>query len=208
MRRTLSMQVAALALVFSPLAVQAGGAYIGVGVGEASLDGVNTLCRDIEGLRTPGTTVNCTADDSDTSVSIFGGYEFGRHFAVELGYLDLGEVSLDTRIIEQGAAARLDASFEFSGTYVAAVGRLPVGERATLFLKAGVIDIDAESRAEATVGGLPLAAEREEESGTEALYAAGVDVNVGERMRIRFQYERIDLNEAIDNLSLALIGTF
>jgi OmpA-OmpF porin, OOP family len=40
----------------------------------------------------PGVTASFDMEDSDTAVKLFAGFNFNPNFAVEFGYVDLGEI--------------------------------------------------------------------------------------------------------------------
>ena len=93
----------AAAAGISPLAVaQDSGWYIGAMAGQSNF-------KDC-------TAPNC--DDSDTALGIFGGYQFHKNFAAELGYTDLGKAS---------APGFADA--EATGFELVGVGSFPLTER-------------------------------------------------------------------------------
>ena len=69
---------------------------------------------------------NC--DDKDTAWRLFGGYQFNRWFALEGGYIDLGEIEPN----------RAGASLEADTFYVAAVGTIPVNDAFAVYGKVGV----------------------------------------------------------------------
>ena len=202
------LRTALAATLLFPGLVLAEGAYIGLGVGQSKLHVVESICDTVEAFRTPGTTANCRAEDTDTSVSLFGGYGFNRHFALELGYMDLGEGTSDTQLIAGGRGATVNGRISVTGVYLAGIGKLLIGERASLFAKVGVFEGDAESHVSVSVSGLPVDANDASGSGSELLYGFGVDFSASERVGVRLLFERIDTDDPIDNIMLALIGRF
>lgn len=73
----------------------AGGVYIGASAGYTQLDDF-----DEDSLGVPGIN-DSSVDDSSDGTEIFAGVRFGqsipilRHFAIEVGYMDLGNFSID-----------------------------------------------------------------------------------------------------------------
>ena len=140
----------AAAAGISPLAVaQDSGWYIGAMAGQSNF-------KDC-------TAPNC--DDSDTALGIFGGYQFHKNFAAELGYTDLGKAS---------APGFADA--EASGFELVGVGSFPLTERFSLYGKLGFFRWDVDS------GG-------QSDSGTDLTYALGVQWNFTKRLGFRAQYQ-------------------
>ena len=104
--------VSVLTLGSVPAMAQDTGFYAGFGFGQSK---VKDVC-------VPGLT---TCDDTDTALSIFGGYQFNRNGAVEIAYTDLGK----TRFSGPGGSVSIDASgFEFS-----AVGTIPLNQQFALY---------------------------------------------------------------------------
>lgn len=68
------------------------GWYLGGSIGEAEM---KDWCN--------GVTVGC--DKKDSTWRLFGGYQINRHFGVELGYADLGEVSISGPAVSASAEA-------------------------------------------------------------------------------------------------------
>ncbi|MGQ0800704.1 MAG: outer membrane beta-barrel protein [Pseudomarimonas sp.] len=133
------------------------GFYVGGGAGQAFVD---------EGLY----------DDEDFTLSVFGGYQFNRHFAVEGGYIDLGEIEP-----EAGGAA-LDAD----SLQLAAVGFVPITEAFSLYGKAGLHRWDADT-------GLALI--NGEDSGTDPTYGFGAQYRFSERFALRADVSRFEMED-------------
>lgn len=189
-------------------AAWAEGGYVGLGLGQSRMNGLDDLCDTIVSTSFSGATTSCSADETDTSVNLFGGYRFNENFAVELGYLDLGESTIDTTITANGASAVISGRTSVSGAYLAGVGILPLGERWSLFGRIGVFGGTAESDISLVANGITLSSEHVEDDGSEMMYGVGAGFSISERIDLRLQFDRIDTDDAIDNLSLALLGTF
>ena len=63
-----------------PVAAQDSGFYAGLSLGQSSMTDACT-----------GLPAGVSCDDKDSAWKIFGGYQFSRNFALELGYANLGE---------------------------------------------------------------------------------------------------------------------
>ena len=195
------------ALAVTPVA-QADGPYLGAGIGQSSLEGLDEICGDLTGGAAIGFAASCRTDDGDTSLSLFGGYQFSRFFAVELGYIDFGEGTIDAGISANGNTASLSGTISLSGVYVAAVGMLPLGDRFSLMAKAGVFGGTAKGDAELRLNGVVVETEIIDDDGGELLYGFGGELKVSENVGLRLMYQRVDTEEPIDSTSLALIGHF
>ncbi|MGH8640447.1 MAG: outer membrane beta-barrel protein [Burkholderiales bacterium] len=122
---------------------------------------------------------NC--DDSDTSLSIFGGYQFNKHFAAEIGYTDLGK------------ATAPGASVEATGFEFTAVGTLPLNPQFSLYGKLGFFMWDADARGP---GG------SFSDDGTDLTYAIGVRWNFAKNLAAQLQWQRYE----VDDLDADVIG--
>jgi hypothetical protein len=110
-----------------------------------------------------------------------------RFLAFELDYINLGEPSGE---IVPGF--NVDASIDGFAPYV--VATLPLGAYFEVYARAGYFFYDA------TVGfeeELDDRVEFDEES-EDLVYGAGVGANIGEKLNLRFEYEKFDL-EGLDD---------
>jgi OOP family OmpA-OmpF porin len=127
----------AVALAQAPVA----GAYVGGGVGRSDwrIDYGTQVGRAYEGT---GFTVDVAqmTDRRDTAWKLFGGWRFHTYGALEAGYVDFGEATAHYEIgVPNIGAATRDARYRVAGVEVAALGVVPVGDRATVFAKAGAM---------------------------------------------------------------------
>ena len=115
--------------------------YVGGGVGQSSFrsDLSAQINRAYEGS---GFTVDSArvSDNSDTGWKVFGGWQFHRNAAVELGYVDFGRATSHYEVVVpgQGTAIR-DGKYRLSGVELSVLAIAPVGERASVFAKAGAL---------------------------------------------------------------------
>ena len=161
MIRTSSLsRVVAAALLFGAVAGgahAADGFYIGGGAGQAYVD-------------------EADYDDEDTTLSVFGGYQVNRWFAIEGGYIDLGEIE----------PASLGASLEATTVHATAVGMIPVNDSFAVYGKAGMHRWDADS-AIALLGG--------DDSGTDPTYGVGAQYRFTERLAVRAELNRFEMED-------------
>ena len=127
---------AALALSLSPttFADEDAGWYAGVNAGQSRAkigDG-----RITNGLLGEGfTTTSISNDDHHFGFKAFGGYEFNRYFALEAGYFDLGRFGFTADTIPAGS---LRGDIKIKGGNFDLVGSVPIGEKFSLFARAGL----------------------------------------------------------------------
>jgi opacity protein-like surface antigen len=174
--RTISVAaVAALFLAAAPALAQVDtndnrrGFYIGAGLGDFSASIDNPQGAEID------------LDSDDTAMKLFGGWRLSRFFAVQLDYVDFGQSS-DTSNL-------LDLSSDTTGLAPNIVGTLPIGFF-ELFAKAGMIwyDVDLDVDNDPTLS----------DSGEDPIYGVGVGLTLVERLTLRLEYEIIDV-ESFDD---------
>lgn len=132
-------------------------------------------------------------------MSIFGGYQFNKNFAVEAGYTDLGKAS--------ASVPGLSASFEVSGIEISAVGIFPINPQWSIYGKLGMFmwDLDVKSN----IGNLS-------EDGADLTYAIGVRWSFAKNLSLQAQWQRYkDIGDDattgksdVDMLSLGLLFRF
>jgi OOP family OmpA-OmpF porin len=164
------------------------GFYLGGGVGQfnAQIDDVD----DVDG------TVD-EWDEDDTAYKFFAGYRLNNFLAFELDYINLGEPS--------GAVIpgrNVDASVDGFAPYV--VGTIPLGQWFEVYGRLGYFFYDATLGVEDGLGGR---LEFDEES-EELVFGAGIGANIGERLNVRFEYERFDFENVDDADALWLTAAW
>lgn len=164
------------------------GWYLGGGVGQfnAQIDDVD----DVDG------TVD-EWDNDDTAYKFFAGYRLNNFLAFELDYINLGEPS---GTVVPGF--NVDASVDGFAPYV--VGTIPLGNWFEVYGRLGYFFYDATVGVENEIDGR---VEFDEES-EDLVYGAGVGAKIGEKLNIRFEYERFDLQGVDDADSLWLTAAW
>jgi len=172
------------ALVFASPALsqhKESGIYIGGAIGQAEH---SDQCSDT----LPG--VSC--DDTDSAWKIFGGFQFNRHFALELGYANLGEATASL-----GAISTTDEATAFE---VVALGMLPIGDRFAIFGKAGFFRGERERTSNNP--GEPTGTNEQ----TDFTFGVGARFDITHNIGLRAEWQRyIDLGEITD-VDLISIG--
>ncbi len=183
------------------------GFYLGAGVGLSAAD---RGAGELEGgLEQRGHSVSdLELDDVSEGGRVFAGYHFTNNFAVEGGYLDLGEFAstIDASTGDADAFARDVADLHplsAEGAYVAAVGRLNL-ILFSVFAKAGLFVWEGEVRAD-LAGATPVDSTFD---GTDPMFGAGVDLSLGP-LGVRLEAEHFELDDdAIDMVSGSVVIWF
>lgn len=184
--------IAALAVAATAPAAYAqdedAGFYLGGGVGQfnAQIDDVDEVDSTVDEW-----------DEDDTAYKFFAGYRLNRFLAFELDYINLGEPSGDVI-----PGFNVDASVDGFAPYV--VGTIPLGQWFEVYGRLGYFFYDATLGVEDGLGGR---AEFDEES-EELVYGAGIGANIGERLNVRFEYERFDFENVDDADALWLTAAW
>ncbi|MEO8487175.1 MAG: outer membrane beta-barrel protein [Betaproteobacteria bacterium] len=115
------------------------GFYVGAGAGESHFrsDYASQVNQAYEGT---GFTVDSArvTEDQDTAWKAYAGWRFHRYGAVEVGYLDFGRATTNYQVGVPGIGSAVrDGRYRLSGVELSLVGTVPVGDRGTVFAKAG-----------------------------------------------------------------------
>ena len=168
--------------------------YVGGSVGQSKFD------------------VDCTGastcDDSDTAFRVFGGYMFNKHFGAELGYADLGKVSLSGAIPPFGT---VNANIKVKAWDLVAVGVLPIAGKFSVYGKLGMYRADSDLSASA----LGVSASTSD-SNTDLTYSLGAGYDFSKNLGIRGEWQRYSKvgsdntggDGDIDVYSLAVVWRF
>src|SRR5918999_616226 len=116
----------ALTIAFAgPAFAQDTAFYVGGALGQAQVD------------------IDCTGatscDEKDTSWKIFGGYQFNRNLAIELGYINFGEATASGPTPPFGTTS---VKFESTAFELVGVGSMPIADRFSIFGKLGLYRAD------------------------------------------------------------------
>lgn len=185
---TLKMKIAAitaalLSVALAPAALaqaqqEVAGFYAGGGIGQfnAQIDDVDDVDATVDEW-----------DEDDTAYKVFAGYRLNPFLAFELDYINLGEPSGSVV-----PGTNFDASVDGFAPYV--VGTIPIGRFFEIYGRVGYYFYDATVAFENEIDGR---VEFDEES-EDLVYGAGIGANIGEKLNLRFEYERFDL-EGVDD---------
>lgn len=147
--------------------------------------GVGEASQDAEGFH-----------GKDTSFTVFGGYSFNAYLAAEAGYIDAGK-----QTDHQGG---LDLAVRSDGFLVAGLVKIPLGRYVAPYAKLGYAFYDA--RTSVSAGTQSVSAT---ESDEDLVYGLGCEFKIGENLRLRAEYEKVDVSDAdFDIASLNLAWQF
>jgi OOP family OmpA-OmpF porin len=156
---------AAMAVSAGAMAQQADtGLYVGAMIGQSDLD-----------------------IDEDTAWKASVGYQINRTFAVELGYTNLGEVSLGNSDVEATA-------WEVIG-----LAKFPVANQFSIYGLAGI----AMTKVEGRLLGVPF-----DDDSTELTFGVGAQYDFSRNMGVRAQWQRYGADEDVDVMSVGLVIKF
>ncbi|MDP4985837.1 OmpA family protein [Pseudoalteromonas tunicata] len=116
-----------------------------------------------------------SCDSSDNAWSVFFGYEFSKHWALEGGYTDLGEYS--TTGLVNGLTNHAVTSM--TGLEFAGVFRMPLTEQAGLFTKLGAMYYDGEEKNSIA---------KFDDKGWSALFGLGLSYDFTQNLQGRVEY--------------------
>jgi OOP family OmpA-OmpF porin len=147
--------------------------------------------------------------DLDDTISAWGvqvGYRFGKYFATEVGYANLGEASYRLPIDVQVTATDITSGFSAADTFVAeratvftsagptisAVGLFPIGQRFDLQARAGIYlaDTRVTNRVRDVEFAQNVAHRRVDASQTELLAGIGGTWHINENFSLRAEYQK------------------
>lgn len=170
---------------------QDGRLYFGASFGQAE---ANDFCRDVNDIFTGFGITPTGCDEKDGAFKLFGGFQANRNFAIEASYFDYGSFRANG---DFGGPLTLRGDITAFG--VAALITLPMGERFSLFGKAGLLfsDIDV------VISGAGAGVFAESDSETGLHIGLGALFSVTDRIGIRAEWERNDEAE-IDMISVGV----
>ncbi|MEX0958557.1 MAG: outer membrane beta-barrel protein [Burkholderiales bacterium] len=147
------------------------GFYAGGSVGQSKF---SDTCKDEAGVGLS------SCDDKDTGFKLFGGYLFNPNLGVEVGYVDLGEVTASGTFL----GTPFTATIETTGLTAHAVGILPLNEQFSLLGKLGLIRWDMD--ANVSVGGV---SGNVSEDGIDFALALGAQYNISRSIGVRAEWD-------------------
>jgi OOP family OmpA-OmpF porin len=187
--------LAAVAVTLGPTAfADDAGWYTGFNAGQsrAKIDDA----RIADGLLGDGfTTTSISNDDRHFGLKAFGGYEFNRYFALESGYFDLGRFGFTADTTPAGS---LRGDIKIKGVNFDAVGSLPIGEKFSLFARAGLNYADAKDSFAGT-GSVAVIDPSPRKWAPNYKFGFGAEYDFTRSVGMRIEAERYRIDDAVGN---------
>lgn len=152
-----------------PAAAQETGLYVGGSIGYAQY-------KDICDVVSPAVT----CDDNDTAWRAFGGYQFNRHFALELGFADLGATTGSGSVGSFSVEAK--EAWDLTG-----VISIPLATRLAALLRIGA----HRTRTTIDEQGPAFGSIHEAKTGSSFSYGLGAEYSLG-KLGVRAEWQRYD----------------
>jgi OOP family OmpA-OmpF porin len=234
MNKTVMLLVASIvAISANPAIAEPGKWYIGAGAGLSSYkdwvsqDDITAFKNEFGaslGIVNFSGSESAESEDNASGFKLFGGYSFNEYVAVEISYIDMGEVdanSSSSGTFFDAANNSVDGDLYASATASVDAFTLdanlsyPVVSFASLFVKAGVYAADTKLELSA---GSSISTENFNDSETDN--STGLHVGIGANFKltdaigVRAEWERLDNVKAndgesdVDLISAAMIYTF
>jgi OOP family OmpA-OmpF porin len=132
-------------------------------------------------------------DDSDTGFGLAGGYQVNEHFAAELAWVDLGEISYSAEGTVTDGFGVFDTTFGLgqsaSGVVFSMLGIWPIGERFAVFGRVGLALMSVDADISVTIDGV-TGADSASTDRSNMMYGAGGDLALGDRLGLRLEWNR------------------
>lgn len=177
----------------SSAALAQSGFYAGAAIGQSKSD---ETCDEV--------SISC--DDNDSAWRIFGGYQFNRHFAAELGYADLGTPASASGTI---SGVPVVVRTEVKAWDLVAVASYPI-DRFSIYAKLGLYRAETDSTG--TVAGVPRSVS---DTNTDITFGLGAGFDITKNLRVRGEWQRYkDVGgdnggeDQVDVLSVGLLWRF
>jgi OOP family OmpA-OmpF porin len=200
-----TLGLVALAGIVSPCTFAAdSGWYVGGNVGQsrAKIDDE----RIISGLLGGGfATTSISNDDRHFGYKVFGGYQFGKYFALESGYFDLGKFGFTANTQPPGT---FSGNIKLKGVNLDAVGILPVTNKYFGFARIGVNYAEARDTFAGT-GAVHVLDPNRKQRAVNYKFGLGLEYDFTESVGVRVEAERYRISDAVGNkgdIDLASIG--
>jgi OOP family OmpA-OmpF porin len=134
-----------------------------------------------------------TLDDSDTGFGAALGFQTNENFAMELAYVDLGELSYDaTGTVTDGFddfATDFTLGQSASGPVFSLLGIWPIGERFSVFGRAGIALMMVDADVRVTIDDV-TATDSVSSDRSNLMYGAGGEFNINDQFGVRLAWDR------------------
>src|SRR6202021_2459370 len=186
---------AALVLTMSPsVFADDAGWYTGFNAGQsrAKIDDA----RIADGLLGEGfTTTSMRNDDRHLGFKAFGGDEVNRYFSLEGGYFNLGKFGFTA---DTSPAGSLRGDIKLQGANFDAVGSVPLGDKFSLFARAGLNYADAKDTFAGT-GSVAVIDRSPSRWAANYKFGFGAEYDFTRFIGMRIEAERYRVDDAVGN---------
>ena len=182
----------ALAAALVPVQASAQGFYMGASFGSTDADTGNAV---------PALITSGSVDGSDTGIKLFGGFAFNRNIAVEMAFVDLGELAYNG--ICCGGTPVTNGTVETSGFNFAFVGSIPLNPSFSLFGKLGMFFWEAQASDLSPTG--PFAQTIDD---VDISYGFGASFQFNRNLGMQVEWEQYEAADSISLLSVGVVYRF
>ena len=154
------------------------------GVGKVDID---NAAIDASARAAGFATSSTTSDDKESTWKVAIGYQFSRHIALELSYLDIGDYTINT--VTTGPAANVAGRIDGKAWAIDLIGILPLNPQFDLFAKIGAHRWDIDANVAAIAGGAATTANVSAD-GTDWKFGLGARWNVTRNFGVQLEWDR------------------
>lgn len=157
--------------------------YVGAKVGSTDID------VDVDGLNA----------DRDIGYNLNVGYQFNKHFGLEVAYVDLGGHDLDFGDIDEAVVDSLNVNSELSadGFDISLVGTLPLSEAFDLYGKVGYFTWESDLNVSVSSSLIDESfSDTTSIDGNDISFAVGAAYALTDELDVNLEFSRYDLDGA------------
>lgn len=206
--------LAASAISLVTAAAFAGDWYVAGSLGQSKVKDTGKSDIDAALVSVGVTGLSSSLDDTDTAYKLQLGYKFTPNWAIEGGYVDLGQFEYNAAFTGP-VAGSANAKIEATGWNIAGVGTLPINDQFSVFGKLGLIDAKVKGSVSATGGGA-TASGSASKTKAKANWGIGANYAFDKQWGIRAEWERFNKlgdedttgESNVDLLSLGVVLNF
>jgi OOP family OmpA-OmpF porin len=148
-------------------------------------------------------------DDTDRALKVFAGYNINQYFAVEVSYVDFGQIAVIDNFSESGVNVAMGMTSKLTGFTASILAGYPVSEEFTIYAKVGANAWEADTSVRASASGVDFEVhESETNDGSDVFVGLGLSYSF-QSFSVRGEYELYSLDgDDVGILSLGAIYNF